>query len=177
MPRGKSTWCYDEFPISTVIYNLTVAGGVIALGAVVAAQFGVGLLLGDALLLAIALVGIMATTCARCEGYYGRRCGLGLGKVVPLLFKQGQPHLYLRTPMQFVYVILLLVALVWPIAGSAILMARDASGGRLVQFGAAIVLLLALAAPHPRIVCRHCRQGAGGGCPIGQKIQATRGEP
>ncbi len=167
---------YDEFPLSTVIYNLATAGGVIALGAVVAAQFGVGLLAGYALLLAIASVGIMATACARCESYYGRRCGLGLGKVVPLFFKQGQPDLYLRTPMQFVYVILLLVALVWPIVGSAILMARDASGWRLAQLVAAVALLLALAAPHPRIVCRHCRQGQCGACPIGQKIQATRGE-
>ena len=167
---------YDEFPLSTVIYNLAMAGGVMALGAGVAAQFGIGRLLGDALLLAIALVGILATACARCEGYYGRRCGLGLGKVVPLLFKQKKTDLYLRTPMQFVYVILLLVALVWPIVGSAILMARDASGGRLAQFVAAIVLLLALAAPHPRLVCRHCQQGQCGACPIGKKIQKVKGE-
>ena len=148
-----------------------------ALGAAVAAQFGIRLLLGYALLLAVALVGIMATACARCEGYYGRRCGLGLGKIVPLFFKQGQTDLYLRTPMQFVYVILLLVALVWPIVGGIILMARDASGWRLVQLTAAVALLLALAAPHPRLVCRHCWQSKGGACPVGKKIQEMRGEP
>jgi hypothetical protein len=100
-----------------------------------------------------------------------------LGKVVPLLFKQGQPDLYLRTAMQFVYVILLLVALVWPIVGSVVLVAQDATGWRVAQLAVAVALLLALAAPHPRLVCRHCRQGQCGACPIGQKIQATRGEP
>ena len=100
--------CYDEFPISTVVYNGVAAGGVIALGAAVAAQFGVGMLVGYVLLLAVAVAGILATVCARCGSYYGHRCGLGLGKIVPLLFKQRQTDLYLRTPMQFVYVILFL---------------------------------------------------------------------
>ena len=82
--------CYDEFPVSTVVYNWVTAGGVMALGVAVAVQYGVGVLVGYALLLVVALMGLLATVCARCEGYYGHRCGLGLGKIVPLLFKQGQ---------------------------------------------------------------------------------------
>jgi hypothetical protein len=167
--------CYDEFPLSTVVYNWAMAGGLMALGAVVAAQFGLGLLLGYGLLLGVALVGILATVCARCEGYYGHRCGLGLGKVVPVLFKQGRTDLYLRTPAQFVYVVLLLVGMVWPIIGSLVLLTQGFSVGRLVFLVAALGLLLAFAVPHPRLVCRHCRQGACGACPLGKMMAGGDG--
>jgi hypothetical protein len=158
---------YDESPVSTVVYNWVTAGGVMALGAAVAARFGVGVLIGYVLLLVVAVMGILVTVCARCASYYGHRCGLGLGKVVPLLFKQRQTDLYFRTPMQFVYVGLLLMTLVWPVVGSAILLVRGFSAGRLAQLVAVVILLLAFAVPHPKLVCSHCRQGACGACPAG----------
>jgi len=163
--------CYDEFSASTVVYNWVTAGGVIALGAAVAAQFGVEVLIGYVLLLVVALVGILATACARCESYYGHRCGLGMGRIVSLLFKQKRADLYLRTPMQFVYVILFLMAMVWPIAGGVVLVTGGFSAGRLVQLTAAVVLLLAFAIPHPKLVCSHCRQGECGACPVGRRTQ------
>jgi len=160
--------CYDEFPISTVVYNGAMAAGVMALGAVVAVQFGVGALIGYVLLLLIATIGILATTCARCASYYGHRCGLGMGKIVPLLFKQKRTDLYLRTPMQFVYVGLLLVGLIWPVVGGVVLLVQGFSAWRLVQLAAAVVLLLAFGVPHPKLVCSHCRQGECGACLAGR---------
>ncbi len=162
--------CHDEFPVSTVVYNWVTAGGVMTLGAAVAVQFGVGVLVGYALLLVVALVGVMATVCARCESYYGCRCGLGLGRVVPLLFEQGQTDLYLRTPMQFVFVILFLLGMAWPIVGGVVLLREGFGVWRLVQLVAAVALLLAFAVPHPRLVCSHCRQGECGACPMGKKM-------
>jgi hypothetical protein len=167
--------CYDEFPVSTVIYNWAMVGGVMALGAAVAVRFGVGVLVAYGLLLVVGLVGIMATVCARCESYYGQRCGLGLGKIAPLLFKRGQTDLYLRTPMQYVYVILLLVGMAWPIVGGIILLRDGLSVGRLVQLVAAVALLLAFAVPHPRLVCSHCRQGECGACLLGEMMQGGGG--
>ncbi len=120
--------CYDEFPISTMVYNWVTAGGVMILGAVVAAQFGMGALVGYVLLMLVAVLGVAATVCARC-GYYGSHCGLGMGKIVPLLFKQGRTDLYLRTPMQFVYVILFLVGLIWPIVGGVVLLVGGLARG------------------------------------------------
>lgn len=165
--------CYDEFPVSTVVYNWATAGGVMVLGMAVAGRLGVGVLFGYVLLLAIAMMGILATVCARCRSYYGRRCGLGLGKVVPLFFKQGRTDLYLRTSMQFVYVILFLVAMVWPIIGGAILLVASFSVGRLAELVTAMVLLLAFAVPHPKLVCSHCRQGECGACPVGRRFTSA----
>jgi hypothetical protein len=163
--------CYDEFPISTVVYNSVAAGGVLALGVVISVQFGLGVLIGYVLLLLIATIGILATTCARCGSYYGHRCGLGLGKIVSVLFKQKQTDLYLRTPMQFVYVGLLLVGLVWPIVGGVVLLAQGFGVWRLMQLVATVVLLLALGVPHPKLVCSHCRQGECGACPVGRMLR------
>ncbi|MBN1810652.1 MAG: hypothetical protein JXA14_02330 [Anaerolineae bacterium] len=163
--------CYDEFPISTVVYNWATAAGVMALGAVVAVQFGVAVLVGYVLLLTVAAVGILATTCARCESYYGHRCGLGLGKVVSVFFKQKRTDLYLRTPVQFVYVGLLLAGLVWPVVGGVVLLVQGFSVWRLVQLAAAAVLLLAFGVPHPKLVCSHCRQGECGACPAGRTFR------
>lgn len=160
--------CYDEFPVSTMVFNAIAAGGVMVLGVAVAGQFGVGVLIGYVLLVAVAVMGILATVCARCESYYGHRCGLGLGKVAPALFKQKQTDLYLRTPMQFVYVILLLAGLIWPVVGGVVLLAQGFGTWRLVQLVAAVVLLLAFAVPHPKLVCSHCRQGECGACPAGK---------
>jgi hypothetical protein len=166
--------CYDEFPVSTVVYNWIMAGGVMALGTVVAAQFGVVALIGYLLLLLIAVVGILATTCARCESYYGHRCGLGLGKIVPLFFKkQGRPDLYFRTPMQFVYVGLLLLGLVWPVVGGVVLIVRGFSAWRLAQLVATVILLLAFGVPHPKLVCSHCKQGECGACPVGRRFTSA----
>jgi len=167
--------CNADFPISTVIYNLTALGALMALGVVAALQCGTGVLVAYVLLLAIALVGTLSTVCSRCAGYYGRRCGLGLGKVVALLFPQGLADEYLRTPTQIVIIVLLVVALAWPIVGNALLLARGFAVARLAQLLAAVVLLLAFAVPHPRLVCRRCCQGESGACPIGRRVHRARG--
>jgi hypothetical protein len=163
--------CYDEFPISTVIYSWAVSGGADALGAAVALQFGVGVLVGYVLLLVVAMVGVLATVCTRCESYYGRRCGLGMGKIASMLFRQGRTDLHFRTPMQFVYVGLLPARLAWPIVGG-VLLVRDFSVWRLVQLVVAVALSLAFVVSYPRLVCSHCRQGECGVCPIGRAIGA-----
>ena len=161
---------YDEFPVSTVVFNAVGAGGTMILGVVLAVQFGIAALVGYVVLLLISLAGILGTVCARCESYYGHRCGLGLGKIVPLLFKQRQTGLYLRTPMQFVYVLLFLVALLWPIVGSIVLLVNGLGVAPLAQLVAAVVLLLALGVPHPKLVCSHCKQGECGACPVGKRF-------
>ena len=90
--------------------------------------------------------------------------------LVPLLFKQGQTDLYLRTPMQFVFVTLFLLGMAWPIVGGIVLLRENSSTWRLAQVVAAAALLLAFAVPHPRLVCSHCGQGECGACPLGKRI-------
>ena len=69
---------YDEFPVSTVVYNWVTAGGVMALGAAVAGHFGAAALVAYALLLVVALVGIVATVCTFAKNYREANLFLGL---------------------------------------------------------------------------------------------------
>jgi hypothetical protein len=158
---------YNEFPLSTVLYNGLTIGGATAIGVVIAAQFGLGVAAGYLALLALAMVGVLATVCARC-GYYGHRCALGVGELVPLFFKEGRADEFARTLPQLLSTGLLLVLLfVLPVAGGVTLLIRQFTAWRLVQLVALVGLLLAGLAPHPRLVCRHCRQRESGACPVG----------
>lgn len=162
--------CYNEFPLSTVIYNAITLGGAVVVGVIVAAQFGLWATLGYLLLLALAGLGVLATVCARC-GYYGQRCALGLGKVVAPIFKKGCEEEFFRTAPQFLVTVLLVLALILPIIGGMALLTRHFSTGRLVQLMALVGLLLAGLIPHPRLVCSHCCQGERGLCPIGRALR------
>lgn len=157
--------CYQEFPLSTVIYNAVTLGGALAVGVTIVAQFGLWATAGYLALLALTGVGLLATVCARC-GYYGRLCALGLG-VVALAFKKGREDEFFRTAPQFAVLLLLALSLLLPIAGGVVLLATGYGVWRLALL---VGLLLAGLAPHPRLVCGHCCQGERGACPIGRQL-------
>jgi len=161
--------CYQEFPLSTVVYNLVTLGGALAAGVIIVVQFGFGATASYLALLALTGVGLLATVCARCS-YYGRRCALGLGVVAPRAFKKGQEDEFFRTAPQFVVLLLLALLLFLPIAGGVVLLATEYSTGRLALLVALVGLLLAGLIPHPRLVCSHCCQGERGLCPIGRQL-------
>jgi hypothetical protein len=158
--------CYDEFPRSTVRYNAVTLGGATLIGLVIVAQFGPWAAIGYLSLLAFAAVGLLATVCARC-GYYGHRCALGIGRLIPLLFKKGQEDEFAGTASQLFSTGLLVLLLIVPVAGGVTLLVRGWAVWRLLQLVALVGLLLAGLVPHPRLVCRHCRQRERGACPIG----------
>jgi len=164
--------CYSEFPLSTLIYNLVTLGGALVMGVVVVARFGPWVTACYLLLLALTGMGLLATVCARCS-YYGRRCALGLGKVVALAFKKGQEDEFFRTAPQFVILLLLVLLLLLPIAGGIVLLIRDFSTWRLALLAAQVGLLLAGLVPHLWLVCGHCCQGECGVCPVGQQMWKT----
>ena len=164
--------CYREFPLSTVVYNAVTLGGALVVGVIIAAQFGLWAMVGYLLLLALTVVGLLATICARC-GYYGRRCALGLGKVVALAFKKGREDEFFRTTGQFVVLLLLVLLLLLPIAGGVALLVAEVTMWRLTLLVAMVGLLLAGLVPHPWLVCRHCCQGEQGVCPIGRQLWKT----
>jgi hypothetical protein len=160
---------YSEFPISTLIYNGVTLGGSLAIGAVVLTQYGIGVAVAYLLLLALAVVSVLGTVCVRCA-YYGSCCALGLGKVVPILFKKGRESEFFRTAAQFVAALSLALVVLVPLAGSAALLIGGFSVWRLVQLVAVVGVFLAGLMPHTRLVCRHCRQGECGVCPVGRRV-------
>jgi lon-related putative ATP-dependent protease len=166
---SMSEAAYTEFPLSTVIYNLVTLGGALVVGGVIMAQFGLWATIGYLLLLALTGDGLLTLVCARC-GYYGHRCALGLGKVAALVFKKRDEEEFFCTGPQFIVSLLLVLALLLPIAGGIALLVEGFGTGRLLLLVTQVGLLLAGLVPHPRLVCSHCRQGERGVCPVGRRL-------
>lgn len=158
--------CYREFPVSTVIYNAVTLGGAVILGILIVAQLGLGAAVGYLALLVAAVVGLLATVCARC-GYHGRRCALGLGLVVRVFRKKPEDEFFCTWP-QFVSLLLLASALALPIVCGVGLLVIGFDWLRLALLAGMVGLLLAGLIPHPRLVCGHCCQGESGACPVGR---------
>jgi hypothetical protein len=161
--------CYESFPKTTVIYNLLTLGGAMVIGVIVLAQLGVWVGVGYLVLLALTGYGMLALICARCY-YYDRRCATGIGKVVALFFEKGQEKEFGQTASQKGITLLLAVALLLPLVGGVVLLVVGYSTPRLVLLVAWVALLVAGLAPHPRLVCSHCKLAEQGCCPIGKLL-------
>jgi hypothetical protein len=76
--------CYDDYPIRIVILNLIELLLALVVGVLLVAQHGWWAVLSYAAVGCLGLVLSLAYGCTRCS-YYGRVCGLGLGKIAPAL--------------------------------------------------------------------------------------------
>jgi hypothetical protein len=161
--------CYESFPKTTVIYNLLTLGGALVIGVIVLAQLGVWVGMGYLVLLTLVGYGMLALVCARCY-YYDRRCATGVGKVVALFFKKGQEEEFGQMASQKGITLLLAVVLLLPLVGGVVSLVVGYSTLRLVLLVALVALLVAGLAPHPRLVCSHCKQAEKDCCPIGKLL-------
>jgi len=161
--------CYESFPRTTVLYNLLTLGGAIVVGVIVLAHLGVWVAIGYLVLLALTGYGMLASVCTRCY-YYDRRCATGVGKVVASFFEKGQEEEFGQTASQRAVMLLLAIVLLLPLVGGIISLGVGYSALRLVLLVAWGALLVAGLAPHPRLVCSHCKLAEKGCCPIGRLV-------
>ena len=159
--------CYESFPRTTVIYNLLTLGGAMVVGVIVLTQLGVWVMVGYLVLLALTGYGVLALVCTRCY-YYDRRCATGVGEVVALFFKKGQEKEFGQTASQKAAMLLLVIVLLLPLVGGITSLVVGYSTLRLVLLMALTALMVAGLAPHPRLVCSHCKLAEKGCCPIGK---------
>lgn len=161
--------CYEDFPRTTVIYNLLTLGGAIVVGVIVLAQLGLWFVVGYLALLALTGYGVLASICTRCD-YYDRRCGTGTGKIVARFFKKGREEEFGQTASQKAVTLLLAIVLLLPLVGGIASLVVGYSTLRLTLLVALLALLVAGVAPHPRLVCSHCKLVEKGCCPIGKLL-------
>ncbi len=157
--------CRQDYPLWKTVYNLVMLDGFLASGSIASASLGAWGLGGFLGATSLGFVVAVSTTCSHCS-YYGRACGLGLGKLVPLLRRPSDPSLFARTPWQYWAVALLGTA---PVLGSAGAL-RMLTDGMWLWPALYMASLLALLLPHPTLICRHCRQRERGLCPIGRTL-------
>jgi hypothetical protein len=155
--------CHGEFPRWKTGYNLVMFAGVVLAGARTAASLGSWVLLGFLGSLAAGLGLALGSVCHRCA-YHGRRCGFGLGKLVPWLRRRGDPAGFCKTWPQLLSVAFFGAMIVLGLVGA----------GRMLYWNqwpwptGLLLSMLGLILPHPRWMCGYCAQR--GRCPLGRAI-------
>jgi hypothetical protein len=159
--------CYDEYPVRIVLLNLVELLAALALGLVLVAQLGWWAVLVFAIVGCLGLILSLAYGCTRCH-YYGRLCGLGLGELAPLAFRQRDRSEFGKALSQTVAWTLVGLTMALPIAAG---LASLSTGSRLhvlAPLGFFLTLVFIMALTHSRYVCGHCQQARDGVCSLGR---------
>jgi len=159
--------CYDEYPIRIVLLNLAELLAALALGLVLVARLGWWAVLAFAVVGCLGLVLSLAYGCTRCH-YYGKVCGLGLGKIAPLVFCQRDKSDFGKALSQTVAWTLVGLTMALPVVAGLVSLT---TGGRLhvlAPLGLFLALVFIIALTHSRHVCGHCQQAKEGVCTLGR---------
>jgi len=159
--------CYDDYPVRIVLLNLVELLAALALGLVLVAQLGWWAVLTFAVVGCLGLILSLAYGCTRCH-YYGRVCGLGLGKIASLVFRQRQQGDFGKALSQTVAWTLVGLTLALPLAAGLISLATGSGLFALAQLGAFLALIFVMALTHSRYVCGHCQQARDRVCTLGR---------
>lgn len=163
---------HDDFPRWKTAYNVLVGSAFLGTGALVTLAVGLGWLDFFLGALLVGLVLTVATACPRCA-YFGRRCALGIGKLVPVLRGRGRREEFCRTWPQLMAIVCLMVATTVALACAIRLCLAGAWSIPAVHVAA----MLAFVLPHPRWMCGRCLQREQGLCPIGSRLARPAERP
>jgi hypothetical protein len=164
--------CYDDYPIRIVILNLIELLLALVVGVLLVAQHGWWAVLSYAAVGCLGLVLSLAYGCTRCP-YYGRVCGLGLGKIAPLLFRQRDADEFGQSLSQTVAWTLVGLVLALPLAAGLVSLARGFSLSGLAMLFIFLILIVVVVATHSRCVCGHCRQARDNRCSLGRMARRS----
>ena len=160
----KGAKSYKNFPIWIVLLSNILAISIYVIGAYILAGFGV---LFSALYLLYCLlmeIMVLRRSCVDCY-YYGKVCGLGKGKLCPLLFKKGKPERFVKKEVSLFSVLPDFMVFIFPIVGGIILSIRN-----FTWLLVALMIILAVlslggnAVMRGSFVCKYCKQREIG-CP------------
>lgn len=163
--------CYDSFPIPLVAVNILTALGAATVGVMIVAWFGLWALLGYVIIGSLAVVLSLAFGCTRCC-YYGRLCGIGLGKIASLMFRKRDEREFGKSVSQMVAWTLASVILVVPLAAGLISLRYDFTSRQLLCLAAFLGLMTTMMLTHSRLVCARCKQTKRNRCTLGRFIES-----
>ena len=169
----EETQTYENFPawIPAVCTLLTMS--IYAIGAIILGRFGIlwaGLYLAYCLWIEFR---VLKESCVDCT-YYGKRCGLGRGRLCALLFREGDPSRFAEKNATWAAMVPDFLVPLIPLVGGVILLLTRGFSWSLVIL---LVLLVVLyfggnAVARGALACRYCRQRELG-CPAEKLFQTT----
>ncbi|RZN37037.1 MAG: hypothetical protein EFT35_07065 [Methanophagales archaeon ANME-1-THS] len=158
---------YDNFPAWIAILSNLVSLSIYTLGAYILAGFGILFAILYLLYCLWLEVQILRKSCVDCY-YYGKVCGLGKGKLCPLLFKQGDPKKFVEKEVTWAQILPDFMVFIIPLVGGIILLVRDFTW----LLVALLIILGILAFGGTALIrgsfaCKYCKQREIG-CPAEQ---------
>jgi hypothetical protein len=169
MPASQT---YERFPLGIVLLSNALSMSIYAVGIYVFATPGIWWVLLYVLYCLWMESRLLTKGCVDCY-YYGKRCGLGRGRVCSLLFKQGVPGEFAKRELSWWDVAPDFMVSLLPLVAGIIQLVRGWSW----LLAALLVILLVLSSVGNAIVrgqfaCKYCRQREMG-CPA-EKLFAGR---
>jgi hypothetical protein len=159
--------CYDDYPLRIVALTLVEVLAAALVGLILVAQLGPWAILLYALVGVLGVILSLAFGCTRCF-YYGRVCGLGLGRIAAICLSKRDEEEFGRSAAQTLAWTLVGLALALPIVAGLF----SLSAGRLMPGLPALVCYLAIlvvvVVTHSSAVCGHCRQARNRRCSLGR---------
>ena len=160
MPPGS----YERFPLSIVLLSNALAMSIYAIGACILAGFGLWVVVLYLLYCLWVEFRILKKSCVNCY-YYGKRCGLGKGRVCSLLLKQGVPSDFATKQVSWWDILPDFMVSIVPLIVGIVQLARGWSWLLIALLAALLVLSSAgNGVVRGQFLCKHCRQREIG-CP------------
>lgn len=164
--------CYENYPARYLILNLAQLAAAAIVGLMLMAQVGwwsVGLY---SLVGGLGTILSLAWSCTRCH-YYGRMCGLSLGKLAALGFEKRAETEFGRSPSQTLAWSLVGLALALPLVAGLIHLSENGTLSAAAPTVIYLVLVAAIVLTHSRLVCRRCLMAEQGLCRLGRVTRPT----
>jgi hypothetical protein len=158
------TETYESFPVPIVLLAILVSLSIYIIGAYILTGIAIWLSILYILYCVWIEIRILKGSCVDCY-YYGKLCGLGRGKLCPLLFNKGDPERFIRKEVSWSDLLPDFMVSIFPAIGAIVLLVKDFSWLILLL----LLILLALSFGGNAIIrgsfaCKYCKQREIG-CP------------
>jgi len=160
----KDTKSYENFPLWIPFIAILVSIISYGIGAIILSEFGIIFAILYILYCIAMELMIIFRSCKNCW-YYGKICGLGKGKIAPLLVKKGDMKKFADRDISIAHMIPDFLVVILPLLGGIILLVLNFSILVLLLMVVLIVLFFGgTAFVRGTFACKNCRQ-KDIGCP------------
>jgi len=164
---------YEEYPLKIPLISISLTIAVYGIGTYILAGFGILWALLYMLYCILIEISVLRGSCVNCW-YYGKRCGLGRGKLCAKLFKKGDPQKFSAREISWIQIIPDFLVIIFPIVGSIILLILAFNLTLLMVLIILIILyFVGNAFVRGMLTCKYCKQRELG-CPAAKMFNKEK---
>jgi hypothetical protein len=155
---------YDDFPLWIPLFAIVISAISYGIGAVILSGFGIIFsVLYIIYCISVELM-VIYRSCKNCW-YYGKKCGLGKGRIAPLFFKKGDTKKFADRDISMIHMIPDFMVIIFPLVGGIILLIFEFSIITLfLMIILAVLFFSGTAFIRSTFACKYCKQ-KDIGCP------------